>query len=59
MCQKLLIERTMKDQIGTWMKGNEYHPMKFKVDIVPCECGKLWATMDGKTFVECERQGVK
>ena len=59
MCQKRLTERTMKDQVGTWHKGNEYRPMQFKVDIVPCACGKLWATMDGKKFVECDIQGVK
>lgn len=55
MCEKLQFEKVLKDQIGIWQKGNEYKPMKMVVDIVPCECGKLWASADGKGWVQCEK----
>lgn len=59
MCQKLLRKLTLKNQVGSFSKGNEPRPMKMFVDVVPCACGKWWASVQDGRLVPCEPETWK
>jgi hypothetical protein len=59
MCQNLQKDKVLKNQVGSFGKGNEYKPIKMFVDVVPCLCGKWYATVKGGQYVQCEPETWK